>query len=210
MMKVAPRMPKVFIEDNNWGFYQIWAGGYDVPGLAFESPPTILDLGANIGLASLYFEARYPGCTIHAYEPNPLNFAALKINTRGNPKVHHVQKGVRDVSGTFKLYRGALGHYSDSFYQVEGETTAEFDMVEAISARDLPPCDVMKLDTEGCELEILSTYQHLRHVKAVMLEWHSREDHEKLLHLLTMQRFTILSDEATCYIRGDLVAWRQS
>ena len=46
--------------------------------------PRILDLGANIGLASLYFKWRYPGSRITAYEADPDICEVLKRNLRAN------------------------------------------------------------------------------------------------------------------------------
>ncbi len=49
----------------------------------------ILDVGANIGLATLYFHEANPEATIVAYEPTENSFALLKKNVRLiNPYVY--------------------------------------------------------------------------------------------------------------------------
>jgi len=54
---------------------------YELP---FElSPSLILDAGANVGFASIFFGNRYPDATIIALEPDPANFNSLVANTRG-------------------------------------------------------------------------------------------------------------------------------
>src|ERR1700730_7986688 len=42
--------------------------------------PIIIDAGANIGLATLWFKAQYPKATVIAIEPDTENFAVLKEN----------------------------------------------------------------------------------------------------------------------------------
>src|SRR5688572_1057568 len=49
-----------------------------------KSSPTILDCGANIGMAILFFKKCYPECRITAFEANPVTFGYLKKNVTGN------------------------------------------------------------------------------------------------------------------------------
>ena len=46
--------------------------------------PRILDCGANVGLASLFFKRRYPAARITAFEADPALFAILDANLRAN------------------------------------------------------------------------------------------------------------------------------
>jgi FkbM family methyltransferase len=60
-------------------FKQVFLEGqynFDIP----FTPTTILDGGANIGLASVYFAHRYPAASIVAVEPNQENFEVLQKN----------------------------------------------------------------------------------------------------------------------------------
>src|SRR4029453_7097593 len=55
--------------------------------LAYETAnpaPRILDCGANIGLASLFFKRRYPAARITAFEADPAIAAMLAENVRRN------------------------------------------------------------------------------------------------------------------------------
>ena len=55
--------------------------------LAFTSAspsPRILDCGANVGLASLFFRRLYPDARITAFEADPTLFAILDANLRAN------------------------------------------------------------------------------------------------------------------------------
>ena len=67
---------------------------YDFPELS-PSASTIVDLGANIGLATLYFAARYPQASILAVEPAAENFNVLLRKTQSlGLRVHRYQAAV--------------------------------------------------------------------------------------------------------------------
>jgi uncharacterized NAD(P)/FAD-binding protein YdhS len=59
---------------------------------------------------------------------------------------------------------------------------------------ELPPADILKVDTENCEREILDHYRHLSQVKAVMLEYHSPDDYTHFIRWLPAQGFTLVRD----------------
>ena len=46
--------------------------------------PLILDCGANLGMASLYFKWLYPKARVRAFEPDPSTFELLKQNLARN------------------------------------------------------------------------------------------------------------------------------
>jgi len=46
--------------------------------------PLVLDCGANIGVASLYFKWLYPGSRVKAFEPDPSTFQLLHKNVTDN------------------------------------------------------------------------------------------------------------------------------
>jgi len=50
-------------------------------------PKVIIDAGANIGMATLFFTHKYPRAKIVAIEPEASNFAILSKNCSGLPNV---------------------------------------------------------------------------------------------------------------------------
>ena len=75
---------------------------YAVSGI---DPETVLDLGANIGIASAWFRGRYPAARIVAVEPDPDTFAKLERNLGGDDAVTLVQAAVAGESGEVDLFR---------------------------------------------------------------------------------------------------------
>src|SRR5215469_5945413 len=53
---------------------------YDYP--TSFSPRTIVDVGANCGMTSVFYANRYPDATVVAVEPETSNYSALVRNTR--------------------------------------------------------------------------------------------------------------------------------
>src|SRR5437867_1587881 len=55
------------------------------------NPRVIVDAGANIGMASLFFSQQFPEVRIIAIEPEPSNFAILQANCAGLDRIELVQ-----------------------------------------------------------------------------------------------------------------------
>ena len=58
------------------------------------SVKTVVDCGANIGLTGLFLAARYPKARVICVEPDPQNFALLKANISGEPRIVAVQAAI--------------------------------------------------------------------------------------------------------------------
>jgi FkbM family methyltransferase len=145
-------------------------GEYDVPYRC--SAPVILDIGANVGSFAAWAIGRWPGCHVHCYEPLPDNFALLAKNL--------AQCAGRSVSlynfaiGDPRLTRLLLGRNNcgeASFYDI-GEQLAESVEVETRDPAVLPKAEIVKIDTEGSEIDILARKPSLD-FDAVLLEYHS-------------------------------------
>lgn len=151
----------------------VLSGSYDVP-FSPATPPVILDLGANVGAFVRWAVKRWPGCTIHAYEPQPSNFALLKRTVEiygAGHEIHLNRLAVADKTGTFRLFKAGINCGEWSFMRTSPDNVSV--LVKAIAARDLPKADILKIDTEGAEVMILrSLVSRLHEFSVVMLECH--------------------------------------
>ena len=138
----------------------------------------LLDVGANIGWFSVFFDRIAPeGAEIFAFEPDPLNFGLLTHNleTNGCRKVTPVQRAVSDVRRTERLYlypdknRGRhslVPGAGREVVDVEAITLDEFLGERARRVRFL------KLDIEGHEYAALAGAREvLRHLPALLMEY---------------------------------------
>ncbi|GAA1997197.1 FkbM family methyltransferase [Catenulispora subtropica] len=92
---------------------------YRRPGWPAGPVDVVFDIGANIGLASMYFKQEHPGAFVVAVEPGPDTFAALTENIAQHvPGGLALEVAVAGRSGTarFGYYPGApaeSGFYAD-------------------------------------------------------------------------------------------------
>lgn len=62
--------------------------------------PCVIDVGANIGLFSLFIKQRYPQAQVYAFEPSPAHFELLVRNVAGLDDVHCFREGLGECTGT--------------------------------------------------------------------------------------------------------------
>ena len=145
-------------------------GEYDVGYVA--SRPVILDIGANVGSFAAWALSRWPGCYVHCYEPLPENFVLLKRNL-GHLEGKCVALNnfaIGDPSRT-RLLLGRTNCGEASLYDVGEQTNVALEVVTK-SPAILPPAHILKIDTEGSEIDILAGIPALD-FDAVLLEYHS-------------------------------------
>jgi hypothetical protein len=73
-------------------------------------PETIIDAGANIGLASIYFANKFPEAKIIAIEPETENFELLKKNVVKYPNIIPLCAALWDTIGQIDLLDTGLGN----------------------------------------------------------------------------------------------------
>jgi len=73
--------------------------GIDLAGAA-----TVIDIGANIGLFSLFVRGHCPAAAVYAFEPSPVAYRALKANCEAyGPRLHPFNVGISDRRGSAQL-----------------------------------------------------------------------------------------------------------
>jgi len=170
--------PKEFLDEGIKADHcaDVLEGSYDIP-YNPEKPPTILDLGANIGAFTKWAIKRWPGATIHCYEPHAGNYRLLckTVASLGEQNIVTNNQAVldRDGEGDLSLIGFNRGEFSLCF---DRNNPNQLQKVAITHAKHLPKADILKIDTEGAELIILSALQaegRLGEFKAIMLEYHN-------------------------------------
>lgn len=110
-----PRLKRAALPDGRRVFYvhrdevravRIQAQGYWQHGLEVAAGDVVIDAGANIGLFAL--DAAQKGARVHAFEPMPATFAALRANARALGKrricAHRLALGARAEDAQFAYF----------------------------------------------------------------------------------------------------------
>jgi FkbM family methyltransferase len=185
-------------------------GSYNLHSLR---PAIVLDIGMNVGFASLAFAAIPNVRHVVSFEPFPSTFQQALANFRLNPtlqsKITPLNVGLGAASRTLSLeycdaWRGSMGFDGVPDFlrvgnQIRNETVQIRSIQEILSRPDLqPPPDtdlIAKIDCEGAEYEIidaLSSAGALPRFKSIMIEWH-RKGPASLIQQLQAAGFAVLS-----------------
>jgi FkbM family methyltransferase len=128
---------------------------------ASDRAPLILDMGANIGLASAYYRHQFPKAIIQAVEPEPGNFALLQGNLGKDSKTQLVYAAVAGVSGRVRIANPDSSQWGFRTETVQNSDVgiASYsvpDLIEMASAEF--PCQpfIAKIDIEGFEKDLFA------------------------------------------------------
>ncbi|MEE9349263.1 MAG: FkbM family methyltransferase [Flavobacteriaceae bacterium] len=167
-----------------------------------NTKPLIYDLGAHIGMVSLYYKQKYPQAIIKAFEPNPVVFKCLQQNMISS-KLQNVSVFNQAIS----YENGSLDFYCDKGGQVSsfikpGDFETETQKIESVRLKDLidkesRQIDLIKMDIEGVELEVLIDCDtSLQKVDRLVVEYHSyKKNNQKL-----SQFFSVLEKNGFRYM----------
>ena len=174
--------------------------------LAFVSPspaPRILDCGANIGLASLFFRRLYPDARITAFEADPALFQILSANLAGNGAQDVETRHAAVWTSTGTLTFQCEGSDSGMISTLPGAVAGRATTVPSLRLRDVidqGPVDLLKLDIEGAEGAVLADCEPvLGRVKAIVMDLHEFDPAARqapgVLELLARAGFQYSIDE---------------
>lgn len=189
---------KIFFESNGVLKYRAHESGEKwfiesvLPGILSDiEEPVVLDIGANIGEYSIALASALPACRCYAFEPNPITFERLTLNTNAKSNILPLNYGAGSKKEHIKLfvYRAdsSTGHaslYRDVFKECHMQDEADIEEISCIVEKvdDLiDSCIIpeavihfIKIDTEGHELEGLKGALYAirtRGVRAVQFEF---------------------------------------
>lgn len=177
---------------------------YSLPDFPKDNPPLVLDVGANVGIFAINALQRWPGATVMSYEPHPETFRLLSDNVSDLPNagVANVAIVGSDIkSKSTILHEGARNRLCCSLIDrgdQDMETSSEV-RVDVLPAQELPACDVLKMDTEGCEVPILEAYgqEKLGKVKFLLAEIHADKDYAPIDKMARAAGLTFLDRRKT-------------
>jgi FkbM family methyltransferase len=143
-------------------------------------PEVIVDAGANVGYAAVFFAQRLPQARIIAIEPEASNLALLKRNAARFPNIEVVEGGLWGHDT-----RLAISNPDDAKWAIQVREAP--DAADALPAHSvdslmkrfrLDRIDLFKIDIEGSELNLFSAPgagSWLSKVRQLVIELHDRD-----------------------------------
>lgn len=177
-------------------FYDVWwRSTYQLPEAIFREASVIVDLGAHVGMTSLYFSRHAPAAAIYPVEADHQNYELLCRNLATaiaagtviptHAAIHDRQAPVYLRKETFSYNT----HVSDTIteWPVNGMRLADL-----LTQYQLTSIDILKIDIEGAEkflLQQADTWLPL--TRHVLIELHDDHLKDLFLHTTAAYGFTV-------------------
>jgi FkbM family methyltransferase len=138
--------------------------------------PIIIDAGANVGAASLWFAQQFPLARILAVEPDPANAELCRLNTQSCCNVEVIEAAVGSDLGWVSLHQPEGG----AGWAVRTVRNSDDGKVPVRTIRDLAQTGqgagqlfVVKVDIEGFERDLFeSNTEWVDEVEVLVIEPH--------------------------------------
>jgi len=123
-------------------------------------PATFIDIGANVGLFSLYAASVAPHTRIIAIEPEPENLDRLRFNLQANPglAIRVIGIALGDSCGEVGVERTGPDRGGTRTVPINGsdQTIVRcLTLLQVLRQENVASIDALKIDVEGCEDAIL-------------------------------------------------------
>jgi FkbM family methyltransferase len=161
-------------------FHEVWDHERYTAGLisTVAQGGTVVDIGAHIGLFSIFVSRTLHARRIISVEPDPANFKLLSKSISANhvENATLVMAAVADESGERRIYTNPSNTGGHSFYArgAPSRLVGAISLTELFKSSGVSECSLLKMDCEGAEMEILESApdELLRIVSAISLEYH--------------------------------------
>lgn len=160
---------------------------YNFKNINFSAGDLVIDIGANVGIISIYLAKKYPFLKIYAFEPVKRNYDNLikniKLNNIPDGTIITENKAVtmdgRRIKMNFDI-RNSGGSFGEDIKDQQNVNIKS--SVDSISLNDIfqkysiTNLKLLKIDCEGFEYEILhnTKIENLKNIHAIRGEFHNK------------------------------------
>jgi FkbM family methyltransferase len=171
-------------------FIHVWLiEEYSKHGFEIKETDLIIDVGAHIGLFTLYASQNCKNGLVYAFEPMPDNFTMLESNVMIN-NLQNIQldnSAVSESSANMILYKNKDESGHSKFIQSENPISVPSKSLnDLFDKNNIKVCNLLKLDCEGAEYEIIDSLdvKNFKLIEKIIIEYHMADTHPELLENL--------------------------
>lgn len=154
-----------------------------------DNVKVVIDLGANIGLSSLYFSSHFPEAKLLCVEPTTENVEVLKRNLHGKCDVEiaaisstdgTIEFGMSEWWGSGSAVKNIwfTRHSRDNRVEARSaqvRTVPSISLNTLLQKHEIEEVDVLKMDIEGAEEDVFNgNLDWLDKVKILVIEIHDK------------------------------------
>jgi len=124
-----------------------------------KNAETVVDLGAHIGLFSLWTASRSKKAAIFSFEPEPSNYNLLEYNIETNKlqlRIKPYRLALSGKNGELELFKSSesVGH-SLNFKRGDSIKIQSITLEDIFHDYNISKIDILKVDIEGAEYSLL-------------------------------------------------------
>jgi FkbM family methyltransferase len=158
-------------------------GAYEQDAIPWDEVHSIVDVGANAGVATIWFAGRAPLATVLAIEPSPSVLPLLTANVTRNGlgnRVRVLAMALGSAPGSARVERAESSLVMRTSVAKESGPNVVPVLTLAQALENYDEVDVLKLDIEGSEYDVLLTAEEyvIRKIRVLVCEHHEVVGHK--------------------------------
>jgi len=182
---------------------------YDKDYVKVVKDDIVVDLGANIGVFSVYAQNHHPKF-IYSIEPSLETFKLLTKNTSQFPNIKCINAAITDIDGESYISEipkeSAINFLRENIENITHDPSKKvkftkvqtFNINTLIQDNNIPKIDYLKVDIEGGELDLFKSINKTylaNNIKKIAIEYHTNEIKNQIISILEKCDFTIENSE---------------
>lgn len=163
-----------------------------------ELRPVFIDVGANIGIASIYWNLNYPMLKFITVEMERNNYIKLKKNTSHIKDIKHYNNALSSSVHKYDINTEISGNNSFQIKVGTGNNTTITinNILSELSDTDVP--FILKMDIEGYEMTVLENAEWINNFFLIIIEIHDwihiqNPTSKSLFKILSAGNFNVLT-----------------
>lgn len=172
---------------------------YGNPKELTEENAVVIDIGAHIGIFSVFAARISKNISVYSFEPVSENYSILKKNVAINNLDNQIKcfnLGITKKGGKRYLYFDKKNTGGHSLFRSSADKVLinTIKLEEVFRINEIRYCNLLKIDTEGAEYEIIPNLSkmYLKRIKNIVIEYHNNGEVGSLVEILNKNGFSVV------------------